>query len=472
MLQTLLEKLLAFSASTFKASSELSHLAWSKVSAVLPQDHARRKWVIVGFFSMPVLGAMVAIAGSVDHAGGNEPTVNSEVVLETIPLDLTNHVTLTPAPLVKEERIKRGDHILTTLERAGVEAEGLQAFLSGDSVGKLLFSQLRAGRSITVQMDESNQLNWMRYKLNHADSYVESVFIERSPEGEYSAELQKLEFDKDLAFRSGRIESSLFGAADSADLPESVAIKMAEIYSSQIDFHRELREGDQFRVVYEQLSLDGEPVGSGRVLAVDFVNDGRSHKAFYFESPQGKTGYYDEKGMSLRSTFLRSPLKFSRISSGFSKRRFHPIQGRWKAHNGVDYAAPTGTPIHATANGRVEFVGRKGGYGNVVYLKHNNGYSTRYAHMSRFARGLRNGDRVEQGDIIGYVGATGWATGPHLHYEFRVNESPRDPLTIKLARLAEPLTREEMTQFKRAQYALERRLNLANTVQLAKNDTE
>ncbi|MDX1669282.1 MAG: peptidoglycan DD-metalloendopeptidase family protein [Limnobacter sp.] len=450
----------------------MSHLAWSKVSAVLPQDHARRKWVIVGFFSMPVLGAMVAIAGSVDHAGGNEPTVNSEVVLETIPLDLTNHVTLTPAPLVKEERIKRGDHILTTLERAGVEAEGLQAFLSGDSVGKLLFSQLRAGRSITVQMDESNQLNWMRYKLNHADSYVESVFIERSPEGEYSAELQKLEFDKDLAFRSGRIESSLFGAADSADLPESVAIKMAEIYSSQIDFHRELREGDQFRVVYEQLSLDGEPVGSGRVLAVDFVNDGRSHKAFYFESPQGKTGYYDEKGMSLRSTFLRSPLKFSRISSGFSKRRFHPIQGRWKAHNGVDYAAPTGTPIHATANGRVELVGRKGGYGNVVYLKHNNGYSTRYAHMSRFARGLRNGDRVEQGDIIGYVGATGWATGPHLHYEFRVNESPRDPLTIKLARLAEPLTREEMTQFKRAQYALERRLNLANTVQLAKNDTE
>lgn len=472
MLQTLLERLVGMSTKIFKAGFELGTLTWAKVSDVLPHDHVRRKWVIVGFFSLPVLGAVVAIAGSVDHAGGNDPAVSAETVLETIPLDFENHVTLIPKPLVKEEKIKRGDHILTTLERAGVQADGLQSFLSGDPVGKLLFSQLRAGRTITVQMDEFNQLNWMRYKLSHADTYVESVFIERSPEGGYSAELQKLDFEKDLAFRSGRIESSLFGAADSADLPDSVAIKMAEIYSSKIDFHRELRQGDQFRVVYEQMSLDGEPVGSGRILAVDFVNDGRSHKAFFFESPDGKTGYYDEKGMSLRSTFLRSPLKFSRVSSGFSKRRYHPIQKRWKAHNGVDYAAPTGTPIYATANGRIDFVGRKGGYGNVIYLKHNNGYSTRYAHMSRFVRGLRRGDRVEQGDIIGYVGATGWATGPHLHYEFRVNEVPRDPLSFKLAAISEPLTREEMTLFKNAQIALQQRLNLADSVQLAQNDTE
>lgn len=472
MLQTFLEKLAKTLGQLFKISRLVAQGTAEKVSEALPQSHHRRKWVIVGFFSLPVLGAVVAIAGSVEQIGEPQPLVSSQTVLETIPLDLDDHATLTIKPMVKEERIKHGDHITTTLERAGAKVDGLQSFLSGDAVGIRLFSDLRAGRSISVQMDEQNNLVWMRYKLNQADTYMESILIQRDSQGVYTSKLEKLAFEKDIAFRSGQIESSLFGAADKSDLPDSVAIKMAEIYSSQIDFHRELREGDEFRVVYEQMSLEGEPVSSGRILAVDFVNNGKSFKAFYFESPEGKSGYYNEEGLSLRSTFLRSPLKFSRISSGFSKRRFHPIKQKWKAHHGVDYAAPTGTPIYATANGRVEFVGNKGGYGKVVYLKHHNGYSTRYAHMSRFASGLRNGDKVEQGEIIGYVGATGWATGPHLHYEFRVNSEPHDPLSIKLASVAEPLTRKEMSMFKRAQYALQRRLNLAGTVQLAQNNQE
>lgn len=474
MLQTFLEKLTESLGQLFKISHLVLQSATEKVLAALPKSHHRRKWVIVGFFPLPVLGAVVAIAGSVEQNDQQQPLVSTQTILETIPLDVDDHVTLSVDPMVREERIKHGDHILTTLERAGAKFDGssLQSFLSGDSVGKRLFSDLRAGRSVSVQLDHEGKLVWMRYKLSQAEKYMESILIQSDDQGGYTSKLEKLAFDKDIAFRSGRIESSLFGAAERSDLPDSVAIKMAEIYSGQIGFHRELRTGDEFRVVYEQMSFEGEPVGSGKILAVDFVNDGKSHKAFYFESPEGKSSYYNENGMSLRSTFLRSPLKFSRISSGFSKRRFHPVKQQWKAHHGVDYAAPTGTPIYATANGRVDFVGTKGGYGKVVYLNHHNGYSTRYAHMSRFASGLRKGDKVEQGEIIGYVGATGWATGPHLHYEFRVKSEPIDPLAIKLASVAEPLSRNEMHMFKQTQLALQRRLDLAGSVLVAQNDQQ
>jgi len=274
-------------------------------------------------------------------------------------------------------------------------------------------------------------------------------------------------YEKQIVFRSGFIESSLFAAADKAGLPDSVAIQLTEIFSSDIDFHRELRKGDEFKVVYEDLTLDGRSARAGRVLAVEFVNNNKPYKAYWFSPGNQSAGYYNEDGRSLKKSFLRSPLAFSRVSSGFSSRRFHPIQKRWKAHHGVDYAAPTGTPIMATASGTVKFVGVQNGYGNFVELEHHSGYTTAYAHMVRFAKGLRRGQKVEQGEVIGYVGATGWATGPHLHYEFRVNRVPKDPLNIKVAQ-AQPLDRNSISEFKRVQLALDRRMELATAQRVAR----
>lgn len=471
MLQTLLLKIKnALNFLIYFSKFSFLHLA-TLVDDALPASRPRRKCVIVGFFSLPVLGAVVAFAGLDQKADTSNPkVVSAEIILEPIALDVSQQSAFSLLPLVKQERIEHGDHLTNVLERVGANAEGLVSYLAKNDIGKQLFKQFRAGSYLSVQLDQNNDVVWVRYKLNKLEDHMESILVKRIGEKQYEASLEKIKFDKEIAFRSGRIDSTLFSAADQADLPDSVAIKMAEVFSSQIDFHRELRKGDEFRVVYEQMLLNGEPVGSGKVLALEFINDGDQHKAYYFEPSDGTFGYYDADGNSLRTAFLRSPLRFSRISSGFSLRRYHPIQKRWKAHYGVDYAAPTGTPIMATGDGRVSFAGRKGGYGNVVYLKHHSGYSTRYAHMSRFSKGIRNGSKVKQGQVIGYVGATGWATGPHLHYEFRKHSKPKNPLRVKLKSDPKPLNKNDRHRFKVAQTALEHRLNLASTIKLASSD--
>src|SRR5690606_24148879 len=234
---------------------------------------------------------------------------------------------------------------------------------------------------------------------------------------------------------------------DAARIPDSVAIQMVDIFSSDIDFGRDLRRGDRFHVVYETYWQGGEYVRTGRILAAQFNNAGSAHDAVWFEDDKGNGGYYGFDGKSMRKAFLRSPLEFSRISSGFSMRR-HPVSGKWRAHKGVDFAAPTGTPIRATGNGTIDYMGYNGGYGNLVIIKHNSQYSTAYAHMSRFARNPRKGSKVTQGDVIGYVGSTGWSTGPHLHYEFRVNGVQRDPMTIKVANTAPSLSKAQMANFR------------------------
>ncbi len=256
------------------------------------------------------------------------------------------------------------------------------------------------------------------------------------------------------------ISSSLFGATDAAGIPDGIALQIPEVLSSKVDFMKDLRKGDRLRVIYETYNQDGQQIGSGRLLALEFENQGKTHEALWFKNSGNKSGgsYYDFEGKSLQGAFLRTALKFTRISSTFGSRR-HPIHGNWRNHNGVDYAAPTGTPIHATADGVVEFAGSQRGYGNTVILKHHGSYSTLYAHQSRIAKGLRKGDRVEQGQLIGYVGSTGWATGPHLHYEFRVAGKPIDPLSVDLpvARVLDPSQQQafnaEAAQYK-AQLAL------------------
>jgi murein DD-endopeptidase MepM/ murein hydrolase activator NlpD len=267
----------------------------------------------------------------------------------------------------------------------------------------------------------------------------------------FTAEELELPSEVHIEVAVGTIERSLFATTDAAGIPDNITMQMAEVLGSKIDFFRGIHRGDQFRVVYENRTFEGRPAGPGRVLAVEFMNKGKSSTAVWF-SPDGKTGsYYNLEGESLRGAFLRNSIKFSRISSTFGLRTIANNQA-WSGHHpGVDYVAPTGTPIHATADGVVQLVGWHFGYGNTIILKHHSKITTLYAHQSRFADGIAVGTKVSQGQLIGYVGSTGWSTGPHLHYEFRVADKPIDPLSATAAMpAATPLEPEQRAEFAQA----------------------
>jgi murein DD-endopeptidase MepM/ murein hydrolase activator NlpD len=269
---------------------------------------------------------------------------------------------------------------------------------------------------------------------------------------------------------SGEIQASLFAATDAAGLPDAIAVQIGEIFGSEIDFHRDLRKGDRFTVVYEMVHVRGEPLRAGRVLAAEFINDGKAHRAVWFQGPDGHSGgYYAPDGKNLRKAFLRSPLEFSRISSGFSGARYHPVLKEWRAHRGIDYAAATGTKVRATADGVVEYIGRQNGYGNLIVLQHSGRHSTAYGHLNGFASGLRRGSRVSQGDVIGFVGSTGLATGPHLHYEFRVDGQQRNPMSVAMP-AAEPVPAHLRTAFEAAAGSLSSRLEQIAGLNLARLD--
>ncbi|MDQ3259700.1 MAG: M23 family metallopeptidase, partial [Pseudomonadota bacterium] len=238
---------------------------------------------------------------------------------------------------------------------------------------------------------------------------------------------ETLPLDKRVIFKSGRIKSSLFAATDSADIPDAIATQLAKLFATEIDFHHDIQKDDQFAVAYEAYFDGADPIRVGRLIAAEFINRGESHRLAYYEDGIGDGEYFTPDGKSLNRAFRRSPLEFSRVSSGFSRSRLHPISGEWRAHRGVDFPAPAGTPILSTCNGIVDYVGRQNGYGNVIELKHHNQFGTLYAHLSGFASGMRKGAQVKQGQIIGYVGNTGWSTGPHLHYEFKVAGVQQDP---------------------------------------------
>jgi murein DD-endopeptidase MepM/ murein hydrolase activator NlpD len=262
---------------------------------------------------------------------------------------------------------------------------------------------------------------------------------------------------------SGVIQSSLFAATDDANIPDSVANQLADIFSGDIDFHRALRKGDRFSVVYESLQADGETLRAGRVLSAEFVNNGKTHQAIWFKEQQASEGgYFSPEGISLRRAYLASPLTFSRMTSGF-KMRFHPILQTWRAHLGVDYAAATGTAVHSVGQGVVDFAGTQGGFGNVVFVKHANGHTTVYAHLSRLL--VKRGQSVAQGQTVGEVGATGWATGPHLHFEFRVNGQHQDPLTMARQSVATEISVAARDAFRRQVTTAKTELTAAASVQ-------
>ena len=314
----------------------------------------------------------------------------------------------------------------------------------------------RAGRWLRAEMDDDNRL-WRLTARWATDSSVnfQRLVIERQGDV-FVAKLETGELVRSLRLSSATIQTSLFAATDDARIPDSVAVQLAEIFSGDIDFHRALRVGDRFSVAYETLDADGETLKPGRVLSAEFINRGKSFQALWFqEDPRLAGGYYNLEGQSLRRAYLASPLAFSRVSSGF-KMRFHPILQTWRAHLGVDYAAPTGTPVRAIGLGVVESAGIMGGYGNAVVVKHANGHSTVYAHLSQMA--VRRGQSVAQGQTIGKVGATGWATGPHLHFEFRINGKHQDPLLMARQSESVPVSAQARPAFAQLAQQVSRQL--------------
>jgi murein DD-endopeptidase MepM/ murein hydrolase activator NlpD len=321
---------------------------------------------------------------------------------------------------------------------------------------------LRPGKVVTAKTDEHGELIALYFPLNGKDA---TLIVERRGKGFVSSE-RALKLDAHTVIKSGEIRTSLFAATDTAGIPDGIATQLAEIFSADIDFYRDLRKGDRFSLVYETLNHRGQPIRTGRILAAEFTNNQKVFSAFWFQSEDGKGGYYTADGKNLRKAFLRSPLEFSRVTSGFTSARFHPVLQTWRAHKGVDYGAPTGTKVRSVADGVVEFSGSQGGYGNMLILKHQGSYSTAYGHLSRFAAGIRKGTRVSQGETIAYVGQTGLATGPHLHYEFRVNAQQVNPLAMTLP-AAIPLEASQIKQFKLATGALRANLAMGKEINLA-----
>jgi len=362
---------------------------------------------------------------------------------------------------LQEERIRPGDSLATLLTRLGVDDDAAVKFIKSDRIAYQVL-QLKAGRRVQAQTGEDGELQRLSTTLyDNTGNALKTVAISRDGDHFTAVEAQP-SLEKRVEMRTGEIRSSLFAATDAAQIPDGVATQIVDMFSTNIDFASDLRRGDRFNVVYETFWQNGELVRTGRVLAGEFLNAGNTYQSVWFDEPGVRQGggYYTFDGKSLKKAFLKSPLEFTRISSGFSM-RVHPISGQWKQHQGVDFAAPTGTPIRASGDGVIDFIGVQNGYGNVVVLKHWNNYSTAYAHMSRFSSGLRKGAKVSQGEVIGYVGSTGWATGPHLHYEFRVNNQPRDPMAIDVPN-AQPLAGAELQRFGNVAAEMRHRFALLN----------
>ena len=360
----------------------------------------------------------------------------------------------------REERVQRGDTFGGLLTKLRVEDANAIHFLRSSDDAKGL-RQLLPGRIVRAKTSEDGRLLELRYSIGLTQLTVKAV------ENGFQVREEFAPLERRIVMKSGEIRSSLFAATDAAQLTDAVADQLAQVFSTDIDFHKDLRRGDKFTVVYEMYYDAGEPVRSGRVLAAEFVNQGKPHQAIWYQHANGQGDYYTLEGKPIKKAFLRSPLEFSRISSGFTSARFHPVLQRWRAHQGVDYAAATGTGVKATSDGVVEFAGQKGGYGNVVILRHQKKYTTLYGHLSGFGRAVRVGARVQQGEIIGYVGATGLATGPHLHYEFRIDDVHQDPLTVAMPD-APPITAEYRPAFDAVARPMGLRLGLLRNTNLAR----
>lgn len=405
----------------------------------------------------------------------NSKDVVVREILENLDLPPANQtfaaLPAAPLKLFRTTTTRSSDTAETLLKRLGLFDSAAAAYLrSNKDIHQALLG--RTGRFVTVEASGGGNLvkltaRWVNKaeQSKDTDNTFQRLVIEKTETGFVSSQVTAPLLAAQ-ALGSATISSSLFAATDEASIPDAVAVQLAEIFSGQIDFRRSLRKGDRLSVVYEALQADGETMRSGKVLSAEFVNNGKSNQAVLFQDATSNKGqYYTFEGQSLRKAFLASPLEFTRMSSGYGI-RVHPITNDKRAHKGIDYAAPTGTPIRTVGDGVVEFAGTQRGYGNVIEIKHRDGKSTLFAHLSRMD--VTKGQRVEQGDIIGAVGSTGFSTGPHLHFEFRVDGEHRDPLSLVAeGGGAAPLTTASKLVFDKTSVAMRGLLAQAATVQLA-----
>jgi murein DD-endopeptidase MepM/ murein hydrolase activator NlpD len=379
--------------------------------------------------------------------------------------------------LYRTELTRAGDTPDALLKRMGVVDRQASAFLRTDAVARRLLDG-RGGRIVQARTRDDGMLVELigrspAQRAEQIGTHFMRLTVTRDADGKLASQEDTAALQSQVRLASGTIRSSLFAASDEARIPDAIAVQMAEIFAADIDMHRELRRGDTFSVAYEALTADGEPIGwnqgNGRVLAAEFINGGKTHQALWFRGADGRGAYFDPSGQSKKRAFLASPMEFSRVTSGFAM-RFHPIHQTWRQHLGVDYAAPTGTTVRTVGDGVVDFAGRQNGYGNVVQVRHNNERTTLYAHLSRID--VRQGQRIEQGQRIGAVGATGWATGPHLHFEFRVNGAHQDPLRIAKASETLTLPASAKTEFAALARSMQLRLEVADSLLGARGRTE
>ena len=367
----------------------------------------------------------------------------------------------------QELTVKAGDSLSKLFKRAGFKPLQLDEVMKSGAAAKKL-AKIFPKDVIRILTDDQGELQALRHELD-AETYL---LIERK-NGELAAKEYKHNVEARVAHANGTIETSLFIAANQAGISENVIMELASIFGWDIDFALDIRKGDSFKLLYEEIYRNGEKLKDGDILAAEFINDGEVFRAVRYTHPETKrTEYYTPEGKSMRKEFLRTPVNFTRISSGFTTRRYHPILQRFRSHKGVDYAAKRGTPIRAAGDGKVIFKGNKGGYGRVVILQHGSKYTTLYAHLNSYNKKIRVGKRVKQGQTIAYVGSSGLATGPHLHYEFRVNGVHRNPQTVKLPS-SQPVPKRYLDDFQVATSPMLAQLDLlARDTQLALAETE
>jgi murein DD-endopeptidase MepM/ murein hydrolase activator NlpD len=431
---------------------------------------ARGRWVlfVVGL-SVPLLVTALILLGTPRQPAqiraaevaleSSEPTVAVAATESLLALDVPAEIeleipptTLPPEPpgVMLDLLVKRGDTLETLFRRNGLSLADLAAMVALPDASSAL-KLLKPGDRLEIA-HRDGQVQSLQKELDE----IKLLSVARVESG-FAASTIERAVDFRTTSAHGEINSSLFEAGTAAGISDRTTMDMAGIFEWDIDFIQDVREGDTFTVLYEELWRDGVKLRDGQIVAAEFVNQGKSFRAARFHDETGRAGYYTPEGRSVRRAFIRAPLNFTRISSNFNPNRRHPVLNTIRAHRGVDYAAPTGTPIRAAGDGKVSFRGVQGGYGNTIILQHGGNITTLYGHLSRFGN-ARNGARVSQGDVIGYVGSSGLATGPHLHYEYRVNGVHRNPRTVALPP-ADPIGAERQTAFLAATEALWRQLD-------------
>jgi len=393
-----------------------------------------------------------ALAIPAIHSKASDLSISSPVIAAT-PLIIE------PEFNTLSHTIKNGESLSSIFSNLDLSKKDLHNLIHANELGKQ-FASIRSGKNLIVTTDSEGLLQKLSYKKNA----IETLAAVRN-DNSFTIEMVSKDIETQITHAQATINSSLFLDGKEAGLSDGMIMELASIFAWDIDFALSVRKGDQFTVVYEKQFVEGKEIGSGNIISAEFINQDHAFTAVRFEDKKGHVSYFTPDGKSMRKAFLRTPIEFARVSSHFNLKRKHPVLNRIRAHKGVDYAARTGTPIKTTGDGKIIYRGRKGGYGRVVIVQHGQKYSSLYAHMSNYKKGQKVGRHVKQGETIGYVGKSGLATGPHLHYEFRVNGVHRNPLTVKLPH-AKPIKKSLLAEFKKQTQPLIAQLNKAKASNL------